>query len=344
LSLSLEAPTIVLGGKNAIPEVEVAFSEEPIVLAAAAPLKMVDPFEETSGNHAVDSFENRTVILDATSLQMESSGLNELPEAEGLVEIESLDSLISDEVVEDMNDDESLEIQFTPPESPVHAPMHAQHYSAPMSQFSVNPAPIAGVTDSETLRSYLALREQDVAVLSGQVRSSQERIQQLENLLKVEKARNTELAHMNAKQEQQLKHYDQEKQVEHEVLERQIEDVNDQLKERTDKARKIEAKLRITMDEIGKVKERVRVDIRRIRVREKELEGQLEVLKKDSSALLQARDDKILELKRRLDLLEFNMELVQEQFYREKETADLLKMKLKDAALVMKQAGGLLEQ
>jgi len=86
------------------------------------------------------------------------------------------------------------------------------------------------------------------------------------------------------------------------------------------------------------------VDIRRIRVREKELEGQLEILKKDSSALLQARDEKILELKRRIDLLEFNMELVQEQFSKEKQSANDLKTKLKDAAQVMRQAGGLLGQ
>jgi chromosome segregation ATPase len=208
----------------------------------------------------------------------------------------------------------------------------------------VNPTPGAQVSDSETLRSYLALREQDVAVLSGQVRSSQERIQQLETLLKMEKARSTELTHVVSRQEQKITHYDQEKQVELDVLGRQIEDMDSQLKDRTDKARSIEAKLRLTMEEVGKVKERVRVDIRRIRVREKELESQLEVLKKDSSALLQARDEKILELKRKLDLLEFNMELVQEQFNKEKQSADDLKSRLKDAAQVMKQANGLLEQ
>jgi hypothetical protein len=345
ISLSFDAPNIMLGGNQAKPEVEaIAFT----------------PLEELP----IDSFDS-TVILDATSIQMESSGLNELPSAEeleGFGEIESLDSLITD----DLNQED--EIQFTPPpssmptnlsysqaETPEYSPQSYEQaqpsfaqaqpaYANPVSQFSMSPNPNVSVADSETLRSYLALREQDVAVLSGQVRSSQERISQLEKLLQMEKARSTELTHMNAKQEQQLKHYDQEKQVEHEVLERQVEDVNAQLKERTDKARMIEAKLRLTVDEINKVKERVRVDIRRIRVREKELEGQLEILKKDSSALLQARDEKILDLKRRLDLLEFNMELVQEQFSREKKTADDLKTKLKDAALVMKQAGGLLEQ
>jgi hypothetical protein len=86
------------------------------------------------------------------------------------------------------------------------------------------------------------------------------------------------------------------------------------------------------------------VDIRRIRVREKELEGQLEILKKDSSALLHARDEKILELKRRIDLLEFNMELVQEQYEKQCRQSDELKGKLRDAAQAMKQANGFLDQ
>jgi hypothetical protein len=97
-------------------------------------------------------------------------------------------------------------------------------------------------------------------------------------------------------------------------------------------------------DEVEKVKERVRLDLRRIRVREKELENQLEILKKDSTALLVARDEKIVELKRKIDLLEFNMELVQEQYGKERNLTDALRQKLKDAAGAVKRAGGLLDQ
>jgi chromosome segregation ATPase len=214
----------------------------------------------------------------------------------------------------------------------------------PVSQLSINPHPMGGVSDVETLKSYVALREQDVAVLTGQLRSSQERIQQLEISLKVEKARGAELGHLVAKQEQTIKHYDREKRVELEVLEKQMDDLNQQLKERTDKARTIEAKLRLTCEEVEKVKERVRVDIRRIRVREKELENQLEIVKKDSQALIHARDEKVIELKRKIDLLEFNMELVQEQYAKERQAAEELKARIKDAATVMKQAGGMLDQ
>jgi len=207
----------------------------------------------------------------------------------------------------------------------------------------VRPSNPAG-SDVETLKRYLALREQDVALLAGQFRSSQERIHQLETQFKIEKARSAELQQMLLKSEQKVKNYDQEKQIELEVMEKQMDDLNLQLKERTEKVRTFEAKLRMTHEEVSKVKERVKVDIRRIRVREKELESQLEILKKDSSALLQARDEKIVELKRKLDILEFNMEIVQEQCQKERQAADDLKGRLKDAAQAMKAANGLLEQ
>lgn len=198
--------------------------------------------------------------------------------------------------------------------------------------------------DVEALRNYLAMREQDVAVLSGQIRSSKERISQMEGELKMEKARNSELQELLSKAEQTIKGYDLEKRVEMEVVEKQVDDLDRQLRERTEKARVIETKLRLMNDEVLKVKDRVRVDIRRIRVREKELEGQLEILKKDSAALLQARDEKILELKRRVDLLEFNMELAQEQVEKERRSTDELRSKLRDAADAVKQANGYLEQ
>jgi|GEM_PF-2297545 len=198
--------------------------------------------------------------------------------------------------------------------------------------------------DVEALRNYLAMREQDVAVLSGQVRSSKERIAQIEAELKQEKSRNSELQELLSKSEQTIKGYDLEKRVEMEVVEKQVEDLDRQLRERTEKARVIETKLRLMTEEVNKVKDRVRVDIRRIRVREKELEGQVEILKKDSAALLQARDEKILELKRRVDLLEFNMELAQEQYEKERRSTDELRSKLRDAADAMKQANGYLEQ
>jgi chromosome segregation ATPase len=91
------------------------------------------------------------------------------------------------------------------------------------------------------------------------------------------------------------------------------------------------------------LKERVRSDIRKIRVREKELENRLEIVRKDSEALIGSRENKIIELKRKLDLLEFNMDLLQDQYAREKESTFKLRERLAKAAQVVRMAGGMLD-
>ena len=53
------------------------------------------------------------------------------------------------------------------------------------------------------------------------------------------------------------------------------------------------------------------IDINRIRKREIELENKLEMLKNDSKIQLKSREDKIVELKRRIDTLEFDMSVMQ---------------------------------
>ena len=50
------------------------------------------------------------------------------------------------------------------------------------------------------------------------------------------------------------------------------------------------------------------MDFNQIKAREKELEGQLELAKMDSESQVSTRDKKILDLKRKIDQLEFNME------------------------------------
>jgi hypothetical protein len=326
-SLSLKSPSIFLGGKAPVPaevsEVRPGLSLVPEPEVAdplpeeLPPLPPLDPVEEIE---VLQSAPEETGIVDRTRIDPE-------------IDFSSLMDPSSESHPGDLN----LEQDFRVIADSLLSKSESSRVPGPGIAAQGSP-------DEEALKSYLALREQDVAVLSGQLRSSKERIQQLESLLKTEKSRGAEVQEALSRAEQRLKNYDREKQVEVEVTQKQLEDLERQLREKTDKARQIETRLRLTSEEVGKVKDRVRVDIRRIRVREKELEGQLEILKKDSSALLQARDEKILELKRRIDLLEFNMELVQEQYEKQCRQSDELKGKLRDAAQAMKQANGFLDQ
>ncbi len=59
-----------------------------------------------------------------------------------------------------------------------------------------------------------------------------------------------------------------------------------------------------------KLEQKIRIDFNQIKQREKELETKLEMLTVDIDSRVQTRDQKILELKRKIDSLEFNMENV----------------------------------
>lgn len=59
-----------------------------------------------------------------------------------------------------------------------------------------------------------------------------------------------------------------------------------------------------------KLEQRVRIDFNQVKQREKELETKLEMLTIDVDSQVQSRDQKILELRRKIDALEFNMENV----------------------------------
>lgn len=69
-----------------------------------------------------------------------------------------------------------------------------------------------------------------------------------------------------------------------------------------------EAKNKAMKEEMAEVGRRMNLDHSSIRAREQELESQLELMAIDSDNKIKARDEKILELKRKIDTLEFNME------------------------------------
>lgn len=70
----------------------------------------------------------------------------------------------------------------------------------------------------------------------------------------------------------------------------------------------LEAKNKNYQREIERLGSKIRIDFSKIKQREKELEGQLELITIDAESKVKSRDLKILELKRKIDSLEFNME------------------------------------
>ncbi len=89
-----------------------------------------------------------------------------------------------------------------------------------------------------------------------------------------------------------------------------IEDMKYRLSLNEEKRSFAEEKARIAESKREKLEQRVRIDFNQVKQREKELETKLEMLSIDVDSQVQSRDQKILELRRKIDALEFNMENV----------------------------------
>ena len=62
-------------------------------------------------------------------------------------------------------------------------------------------------------------------------------------------------------------------------------------------------------------RERVRNDLQKIRSRERELASRLEIQKRDAEALLSAKDERLLNQKREVDRLEFELDSLKERLF-----------------------------
>lgn len=88
----------------------------------------------------------------------------------------------------------------------------------------------------------------------------------------------------------------------------EIEDIKYRLTMSEEKKSMAEEKARQSEARREKLEQKVRIDFNQVKQREKELESKLELLSMDVDSQVQSRDHKILELRRKIDALEFNME------------------------------------
>ncbi len=214
--------------------------------------------------------------------------------------------------------------------------------AAPGSHWESRATPPPESMDAVALKKYLMLREQDVAALSAQLKTAKEQWSVLQNQVKDERDLAQQLQRTVEELQSRASQLERERVSWMQGEQKRTQELEFQLKMKSDKARVLEQKVLETAEEVERIKDRVRMDIRKIRVREKELENRLEILKKDSEALIAARENKIVDLKRKLDLNEFNMDLLQDKYSREKEQAARLKERLDRAQRAMRVADGFL--
>lgn len=161
------------------------------------------------------------------------------------------------------------------------------------------------IKDSEATKAF---HQEELLRLQASLRNLRD--ERESSLQEIEKAR-FENGELNRKLVNIQSDLDEVK-IENTLLKQRLQDGMEELRYKArvaeDKKRMYEEKNKLLKEEFERLNHKVRVDFQNVREREKQLEGQLEMVKVDSSSQLQVREAKIQDLKRKIDTLEFNME------------------------------------
>jgi hypothetical protein len=151
---------------------------------------------------------------------------------------------------------------------------------------------------------------EDSSRVQATIRQLREEREEILNQIKKIKGDNRELEQDNLT----LKAALDESKIEVSILRKrhlvELEDIKYRFSLNEEKKAMAEEKARLAEGKREKLEQRVRIDFSQVKQREKELESKLEMLSIDIDSQVQSRDQKILELRRKIDSLEFNMENV----------------------------------
>ncbi|MGE3608538.1 MAG: hypothetical protein AB7I27_03030 [Bacteriovoracaceae bacterium] len=127
-------------------------------------------------------------------------------------------------------------------------------------------------------------------------------------------------------------------------LNEEISELKDKLSIYDEKKLILEEKNRFLQQELDKAGQKNKIDVKKVMMRERELEQKLELLKTDAEIQIRNRDLKILELKRKIDAMEFDMESISNQEKRSVESRYELEDKLDKAIKTLRNAINVLEE
>ena len=204
-------------------------------------------------------------------------------------------------------------------------------------------SPAASSEEVQTLRKYAALKEREVRekdsslqIIRGQLeqlqkkytRSEDERRRVLMNLQDLETVKRT----LESSVDQNKHNIEKLETIHHEEIRA--------LQLRLDNAQFLAQKSERKLDEF---RERVKEDILKIRLHERELANKLDLQKRDAEALLAAKDERLLQQKREIDRLEFEISNLKERLVDETQRSEERVGRLMRAVQSLKLAQGLLE-
>ena len=197
---------------------------------------------------------------------------------------------------------------------------------------------------AEVLKKYISLKEAEVrdlrdqqrqyqgvlkkvsSQLEAQSRKTRDALSELENVKRREEAVRADLSDLQSKMREDMAH-----------LKSDFED-------RLRKSGNYDQQVDDLMKQREEWREKVREDLKRIKLKERELENKYELLKRDTQALLDSKDKHVLELKKKNDALELELESLEDRLRRGNAVMGQIDSKKRRLVETMKLAISLLEE
>lgn len=198
--------------------------------------------------------------------------------------------------------------------------------------------------DVEVLRKYLRIKEEQLEIAEANKEELVNENERLQKECRELQVRMRELEHLHDELGKKVSVLEEEKEASERTRLQEGETHEAQAKVHAEKIRSLEAQLSEANERYENLRVRVRKDIRKIRANERDLEARLELLRKDSETLLSARDHKVLELQRKIDALEFDLDQVQDSRVQAQMESERYLAKLSRVARALHLAVSMIEQ
>jgi len=212
----------------------------------------------------------------------------------------------------------------------------------------VEDIPLAGSQNlssdqTDVLKRYISLKEAEVRDFRDQHRQYRSYLKKLSKEVESLTSRNRELLG----EIEVLRRRDESARNVETDLKRKFEDdlilMKNEFEERLRRSGDYESQVEELVQKREEWREKVKEDLKRIKLKERELENKYELLKRDAQALLDSKDKHTLELKKKSDALELEMESLEDRLRTAKSTLGAIDSKKKRLIETLKLAISLLE-
>lgn len=232
-----------------------------------------------------------------------------------------------------------LEAIFSAP-----APEPSQRETGPVLVASPIMPPLAqDEQDIDLIRKYLHLRETELAKTMGETQELSRENRRLQKEISTQQVKIRELEHSYEEMSRKVIHQEKDLGEMERSFTAEREALQAERKTQEEKAKYLESQLATENERYEELKNRVRKDIRKIRLKERDLEAKLEISRRDSETLLHSRDKQVLEQQRKIDALEFDLDQIQDSRIQAESEAERYLAKLSRVARALHLAIGMIE-